>query len=84
MSLINLILHSFSIIAVFRYTVFIRSTFLIIILSLLFKTIGLIVIFFQVCIVIFNILIFLISLRENKEKLLKSFESIISEENVTQ
>ena len=84
MSLINLILHSFSIIAVFRYIVFIRSTFLIIILSLLFKKIGLIVIFFQVCIVIFNLLIFLISLRENKEKLLKSFENIISEENITQ
>ena len=84
MSLINLILHSFSIIAVFRYIVFIRSTFLIIILSLLFKKIGLIVIFFQVCIVVFNLLIFLISLRENKEKLLKSFENIISEENITQ
>ena len=84
MSLINLILHSFSITAVFRYIVFIRSTFLIIILSLLFKKIGLIVIFFQVCIVVFNLLIFLISLRENKEKLLKSFENIISEENITQ
>ena len=84
MSLINLILHSFSIIAVFKYTVLIRSTFLIIILSLLFKTLGLIVIFFQICIVIFNLLIFFISFRENKEKLLKSFEIIASEENVTQ
>ena len=66
MSFFNLLIHSFSIIAVFKYQVFIRSI-LIILIFLYFETIfGVIMIFFQVIVVIFNLIIFLVSLREKK------------------
>ncbi len=79
MSFFNLAIHSFSIIAVFKYTVFLRSTFMIIILSFLTKALGLFAIFFQVLIVFFNLLIFIVSMRENKEALIKSNENILDE-----
>ena len=79
MSLFNLAIHSFSIIAVFKYTVFLRSTFMIIILSFLVKTLGPIVIIFQIMIVIFNLLIFIISMRENEKALLESNDNILNE-----
>ena len=47
MSFFNLAIHSFSIIAVFKYTVFLRSTFMIIILSFLIKPLGLLQLFFK-------------------------------------
>ena len=62
MSLLNLAIHSFSIIAVFKYSVFLRSTFMIIILSFLSNTLGLIATILQVLIVFFNLLIFVVSL----------------------
>ena len=79
MSLFNLVIHSFSIIAVFKYTVFLRSTFMIIILSFLTKALGLFVITFQVLIVFFNLLIFIVSMRENEDALIKSNENILDE-----
>jgi len=79
MSLFNLAIHSFSIIAVFKYTVFLRSTFMIIILSFLTKALGLFVITFQVLIVFFNLLIFIVSMRENENELIKSNENILDE-----
>ena len=79
MSFFNLAIHSFSIIAVFKYTVFLRSTFMIIILSFLTKTLGLFAITFQVLIVFFNLLIFIVSMRENEEALIKSNENILDE-----
>ena len=79
MSLFNLVVHSFSIIAVFKYTVFLRSTFMIIILSFLTKALGLFAITFQVLIVFFNLLIFIVSMRENEEALIKSNENILDE-----
>ena len=79
MSLFNLAIHSFSIIAVFKYTVFLRSTFMIIILSFLTKALGLFAITFQVLIVFFNLLIFIISMRENEKELIKSNENILDE-----
>ena len=60
MSLFNLAIHSFSIIGVFKYTVFLRSTFMIIILSFLTKTLGSIAITFQILIVFFNLVIFIL------------------------
>ena len=79
MSFFNLAIHSFSIIAVFKYTVFLRSTFMIIILSFLTKTLGLFAIIFQVLIVFFNLLIFTVSMRENEKELIKSNENILDE-----
>ena len=79
MSIFNLAIHSFSIIAVFKKTVFLRSFFMIIILSFLSKTIGQIAIFFQVIIVFFNILIFVVSKRESEKELLNSGENMKNE-----
>ena len=82
MSLIKLIIHSFSIIAVFKNIVFLRSAFMIIILSLLVEYFGSIVITLQILIVIFNLLIFLISKRESQADLIKSHENILSEKTL--
>ena len=83
MSFFNLAIHSFSIIAVFKYTVFLRSTFIIIALSFLTKTLGLIAIAFQVLIVFFNLLIFIVSMRENEKAFVKSNENILNEDEIT-
>ena len=83
MSFFNLAIHSFSIIAVFKYTVFLRSTFIIIASSFLTKTLGLIAIAFQVFIVFFNLLIFIVSMRENEKAFLKSNENILNEDEIT-
>ena len=64
MTLLNLVIHSFSIISIFKYSVFLRSTFMIIILSFLTKILGSITLIFQILIVFFNLLIFIVSLRE--------------------
>ena len=72
MSLFNLIIHSFSIIAVFKKNVFFRSVILIIIASYIISFAPVIIGMFQFLLVVFNILIYLVSLRENKEQLLNS------------
>jgi len=82
MSLLNLIIHSFSIIAVFKYQVFLRSSFLIIILSFLNNFIGTYSIFFQILLVIFNLLIFIVSLRENKKDLFESDQNVLDKVKV--
>jgi polyisoprenyl-phosphate glycosyltransferase len=82
MSIINLILHSFSIIAVFKYIVFFRSTLAIVMLSFLIHQLGLISITLQIFLVVFNLLIFLISLRENHTELVKSAENILDENEI--
>ena len=82
MSLLNLILHSFSIIAVFKYSVFLRSTFMIIILSFLINHLGSIVVITQIFIVCFNLLIFIVSLRENEKALIGSNENIVNENEI--
>ena len=66
MSFFNLLIHSFSIIAVFKYQVFIRSILIIFLFIYLETIFGVIMILFQVMIVIFNLIIFLVSLREKK------------------
>ena len=69
MSLHNLAIHSFSIIAVFKYQVFLRSSFIIIILSYLNNFFGIYSVILQILVVIFNLLIFVVSLREKKKDL---------------
>lgn len=76
MSLYNLVLHSFSIIAVFKLSVLLRSIFIILTLWYLTPFLGLISIFLQINIIVFNILIFIVSLREKKSELLASQENL--------
>ena len=83
MSLFNLVIHSFSIIGVFKYTVFLRSTFMIVILSFLINTLGSIAITIQILIVFFNLLIFIVSMRENEKALFKSNDNILNENEIT-
>tara|TARA_B100000767_G_C19749059_1_gene529889 strand:+ start:795 stop:1667 length:873 start_codon:yes stop_codon:yes gene_type:complete len=72
MSLFNLLIHSFSIIAVFKKNVFFRSVILIIIASYFISFAPITISMFQILLVVFNILIYLVSLRENNEQLLNS------------
>ena len=83
MSLFKLLIHSFSIIAVFKYQVFIRSTFMIIILAYLNIYLGNISIFFQILIILFNLIIFIISLRENENALKNSHNNLNGIQDIT-
>ena len=62
-------MHSFSIIAVFKMDVFIRSALLLVLLSYLQSHIGLLAPILQLMLVIFNILIYLISFQSSQKKL---------------
>ena len=77
MSLFNLAIHSFSIIGVFKYNVFFRSCIFVILLSFLIKFSFVLVTSLQLIIVIFNLLIFFISRRENLKALLNSSQNIL-------
>ena len=66
MSLFNLFIHSFSIIAVFKYNVFLRSFLIIIVLYYLKLYLGIFSLFAQITIILFNFLILIVSLREKK------------------
>ena len=72
MSLFKLIIHSLSIIAVFKYNVFLRSTLMIIVLAYLNSIFGIFTVITQILIVILNLLIFVVSLREKEKELLSS------------
>ena len=83
MSLYKLIIHSLSIIAVFKYQVFLRSTLMLIALAYLNSYIGVLSIFFQISIVTFNLLIFIISLREQEKDLLNSHNNLVGVKKIT-
>ena len=83
MSLFKLLIHSFSIIAVFKYQVFLRSTFMIIVLSYLNMYLGNFSILLKILIIIFNLLIFMTSLRENENDLIISHENLRDIEIIT-
>ena len=83
MSFFKLLIHSFSIISVFKYQVFLRSTFLIIILAYLNLYLGNISIFFQILIVLFNLVIFIVSLREKENELKSSHNNLSSIKDIT-
>ena len=82
MSLFRLLIHSFSIIAVFKYQVFLRSTFIIIILAYLHSYLGNLSILLQIVIVIFNLIIFIVSLREKEQDLINSHKNLKNIENI--
>ena len=83
MSLFKLIIHSLSIIAVFKYQVFLRSTLMLIAFSYLNPYLGILSVFFQISIVIFNLLIFIVSLREQEKDLLNSHNNLASVKKIT-
>ena len=79
MNLFNLLIHSFSIIAVFRGTVIIRSVlFLFIYLFFVSNSLSIITLFPALAILIFLLLILKVSFRENIEELNNSLENIDS------
>ena len=83
MSFLKLLIHSFSIIAVFKYQVFLRSSIMIILIANLNSYLGGFSILLQILIVIFNLLIFIVSLRENKNGLVCSHENLKDKEIIT-
>ena len=83
MSLIKLIIHSLSIIAVFKYKVFLRSTLILVILVFLNSYLGNIAVFFQILIVVFNLTIFTVSLREQEKNLLNSHNNLDNIKKIT-
>ena len=83
MSLYRLIIHSFSIIAVFKYQVLIRSILLILITEYLNTNFAFSLILFQTLIILFCITIFLVSLRENKDELFNSENNLENFNDVT-
>ena len=83
MSLFNLILHSFSIIAVFKYNVFFRSIIFLFILDYLSRALNVNLIFIQILLILFCIIIFAVSLREKEEELQNSQENLKSVNLIT-
>ena len=83
MSIIKLVIHSLSIIAVFKYQVFLRSTFIIIALAFSNNYLGNFSIIFQVLILIFNLIIFIVSKRESEKDLLNSHNNLKEIKNIT-
>ncbi len=72
MRFLQLILHSLSIISVFKYQVFFRSLLIFFLLNLLNNFIGALSLILQFLLIIFNFIIFVISLREKKIDLINS------------
>ncbi|MBL6857056.1 MAG: glycosyltransferase family 2 protein [Pelagibacteraceae bacterium] len=83
MSIFKLLVHSFSIMAVFKYRVFTFSVIYLVLLNYLGFLIQFNFLFFQILIILFNILIFIVSFREDKKKLENSQLDIANEELVT-
>ena len=83
MSLFKLLIHSFSIIAVFKKDVFLRSAIMIIILSFLSIKLTMNIILLQIFLVIFNLVIYLVSLRENKKELFESHQNVKDFSDIT-
>ena len=83
MSFFKLLIHSFSIIAVFKYQVFLRSLLFIILLTYLNNHLGVFSSILQILLLFFNIIILLVSFREKKEDLFKSQENLKDVKKIT-
>ena len=83
MSLFKLIIHSFSIIAVFKYRVFFTSVILLISFHYLGISIKFNFLLFQILIILFNISIFLVSFRESEKDLENSKLDVANIESFT-
>ena len=80
MSLFKLIIHSLSIIAVFKFYVFLRSIFIILLLFLLISYLGIFTLAITTLLLIFNFIILTVSFREQRGDLFNSQENL---ENIT-
>ena len=78
MSLFKLLVHSFSIIGVFKYQVFFRSAAIFVILIFFEAQLGNISIFFQILLLVFNLIILIVSFREKREELNKSHTNLLN------
>ena len=83
MSIFKLVIHSLSIIAVFKYNVFLRSSLMLILLAYLNSYLGSLTILLQFVIVIFNLLIFIVSQREQQKDLLNSHNNLDNVKKIT-
>ena len=83
MPLFKLIIHSFSIIAVFKMNVFIRSALFIVLLTYLNPYIGIISPILQFLIVLFNIMIYLLSKKSNEKKLQNMSVEMVDTQKIT-
>ena len=83
MSFLKLLIHSFSIIAVFKFQVFFRSLILILIFSFLDLSFGTNFYLLSILIVIFNMIILIVSFREKQKELLNSQENLEGTEEIT-
>ena len=83
MSLFKLLIHSFSIIAVFKFQVFLRSIFFIFLLIFTSQIYEDISFFFLSLILIFNLIILVVSFRESHQKLLASQNNLDSIEDIS-
>ena len=83
MSLFKLIIHSLSIIAVFKYQVLFRAVIMILILNLLKTYLGLLSVLVQVFLVFFILTILIVSFREKSEDLLNSQKNLKNIQNIT-
>tara|TARA_B100001057_G_scaffold394277_1_gene403427 strand:- start:4104 stop:4976 length:873 start_codon:yes stop_codon:yes gene_type:complete len=83
MSLVKLIVHSLSIIAVFKYQVFIRSILMIIVITYINSYLGSLTIVLQIMIVIFNLIIFIVSKREIEKDLINSHHNLSEVKSIT-
>ena len=83
MSIFKLVLHSFSIIASFKYRVFMRSSLMIITLAYLESYLGNLSIIFQILIVLFNLMIFFISQKNEKNNFINNHQNFQNEEFIT-
>ena len=83
MSFVKLIIHSLSIVAVFKYRVFSFSIFLTISLQYLSIFFNFNFLFFQTMIILFNLFVFITSFRESSIELRNSEENIKDIENIT-
>ena len=83
MSLFNLIVHSLSIIAVFKYRVFLSSFVLILLFQYLAMLFSFNFLFFQTMLILFNLFVFIISFRESETDLKNSDSNIKNIEEYT-
>lgn len=84
MSIFKLLIHSFSIIAVFKYSVFFRCTILIILFKYFESNLGIISTVSQFLLGFFCLLIFIVSLRENEKGFVNSQNNLKNFKDLSQ
>ena len=78
----KLIIHSFCIIAVFKYQVLFRSILFFLIMSIFFQKLPILIITLQLLLVIFTCTIFILSRRSNLKELTNSVTNIVESVNI--